>query len=43
VITRDVENDALALERGPQTDRPGWAARFRATKQAKRKAEGKND
>ncbi|MGC1302374.1 MAG: bifunctional UDP-N-acetylglucosamine diphosphorylase/glucosamine-1-phosphate N-acetyltransferase GlmU [Caulobacteraceae bacterium] len=43
VITRDVENDALALERGPQTDRPGWAAKFRATKQAKRKAEGKND
>jgi bifunctional UDP-N-acetylglucosamine pyrophosphorylase / glucosamine-1-phosphate N-acetyltransferase len=32
VITRDVADDALALERGPQTEKPGWAARFRAKK-----------
>jgi bifunctional UDP-N-acetylglucosamine pyrophosphorylase/glucosamine-1-phosphate N-acetyltransferase len=29
VITRDVEADALALERSAQDVRPGWAARFR--------------
>ncbi|HSM20236.1 MAG TPA: bifunctional UDP-N-acetylglucosamine diphosphorylase/glucosamine-1-phosphate N-acetyltransferase GlmU, partial [Hyphomicrobiales bacterium] len=29
VITKDVEPDALALERSEQTTRPGWAARFR--------------
>jgi bifunctional UDP-N-acetylglucosamine pyrophosphorylase/glucosamine-1-phosphate N-acetyltransferase len=29
VITRDVEPDALALERTQQTVLPGWAARFR--------------
>ncbi|MFM1814495.1 MAG: hypothetical protein RLZ98_1190 [Pseudomonadota bacterium] len=29
VITREVPADALALERGTQTDRPGWAAKFR--------------
>ena len=34
VITRDVPDDALALERGPQTEKPGWAARFRARKLA---------
>ena len=32
VITKDVAKDALALERGPQVDKPGWAARFRAAK-----------
>ncbi len=32
VITRDVADDALALERSPQVDKPGWAARFRARK-----------
>jgi bifunctional UDP-N-acetylglucosamine pyrophosphorylase / glucosamine-1-phosphate N-acetyltransferase len=37
VITRDVEPDALALERGPQEERPQWAAKFRAL-MAKRKA-----
>ena len=36
VITRDVADDALALERGPQTEKPGWAARFRARKLAAR-------
>ncbi|HEY5831564.1 MAG TPA: bifunctional UDP-N-acetylglucosamine diphosphorylase/glucosamine-1-phosphate N-acetyltransferase GlmU [Hyphomicrobiaceae bacterium] len=30
VISRDVEPDALALERSAQETRPGWAARFRA-------------
>jgi bifunctional UDP-N-acetylglucosamine pyrophosphorylase/glucosamine-1-phosphate N-acetyltransferase len=34
VITRDVAPDALALERSPQIEKPGWAARFRAVKQA---------
>lgn len=29
VITRDVAADALALARGEQTERPGWAAKFR--------------
>jgi bifunctional UDP-N-acetylglucosamine pyrophosphorylase / glucosamine-1-phosphate N-acetyltransferase len=36
VITRDVAPDALALERGAQAEKPGWAARFRAMKLAKR-------
>ena len=30
VVTRDVAPDALALERGEQVRRPGWAAAFRA-------------
>ena len=29
VISKDVSADALALTRGPQEERPGWAARFR--------------
>jgi len=29
VITRTVEADALALERAPQQQRSGWAAKFR--------------
>jgi bifunctional UDP-N-acetylglucosamine pyrophosphorylase/glucosamine-1-phosphate N-acetyltransferase len=29
VITRDVPDDSLAVERGEQTTRPGWAKRFR--------------
>ena len=32
VITRDVEADSLAIGRGVQVDKPGWATRFRATK-----------
>jgi bifunctional UDP-N-acetylglucosamine pyrophosphorylase/glucosamine-1-phosphate N-acetyltransferase len=36
VISRDVEPDALALERCKQEQRPGWAAKFRAL-MAKRK------
>jgi bifunctional UDP-N-acetylglucosamine pyrophosphorylase/glucosamine-1-phosphate N-acetyltransferase len=41
VITRDVAADALALERGGQTERPGWAAEFRKKKLAERAAKGK--
>jgi bifunctional UDP-N-acetylglucosamine pyrophosphorylase / glucosamine-1-phosphate N-acetyltransferase len=37
VITRDVEADALAVERSTQDVRPGWAARFRRRKQKPRK------
>jgi bifunctional UDP-N-acetylglucosamine pyrophosphorylase/glucosamine-1-phosphate N-acetyltransferase len=33
VITRDVAADALAVARGPQVEKPGWAARYRAAKQ----------
>jgi bifunctional UDP-N-acetylglucosamine pyrophosphorylase/glucosamine-1-phosphate N-acetyltransferase len=36
VITRDVEPDALALERSPQEVRPGWAAKFRKVKRSRR-------
>jgi bifunctional UDP-N-acetylglucosamine pyrophosphorylase/glucosamine-1-phosphate N-acetyltransferase len=36
VITRDVEDGALALGRAPQSDKPGWAAKFRALKLAKK-------
>ncbi len=34
VITHDVEADALALGRGRQIDKPGWAARMRSLKPA---------
>jgi bifunctional UDP-N-acetylglucosamine pyrophosphorylase/glucosamine-1-phosphate N-acetyltransferase len=37
VVTRDVEADALALARGRQEARAGWAARFRE-RMAARKA-----
>lgn len=37
VVTRDVEADALALGRGEQAAKPGWAAKFRAMMQAKKK------
>jgi bifunctional UDP-N-acetylglucosamine pyrophosphorylase/glucosamine-1-phosphate N-acetyltransferase len=37
VITRAVAADALALERGQQVEKPGWAARFRAMKLARKK------
>jgi len=33
VITKDVAMDALALGRGEQVEKPGWAAAFRARKQ----------
>ena len=38
VITKDVAPDALALERGPQMEKPGWAASFRARKLAEKAA-----
>jgi bifunctional UDP-N-acetylglucosamine pyrophosphorylase/glucosamine-1-phosphate N-acetyltransferase len=38
VVTRNVEPDALALARGEQQARPGWAKRFRAAMRAKKKA-----
>ena len=37
VITRDVAADALALARGQQVEKPGWAEHFRASK---KKAKG---
>ena len=37
VISRDVAPDALALERGVQTEKPGWAAAFRLRKMRGRK------
>lgn len=38
VITRDVEPDALALARGEQTTKLGWAKRFMDTMRAKKAA-----
>jgi bifunctional UDP-N-acetylglucosamine pyrophosphorylase/glucosamine-1-phosphate N-acetyltransferase len=38
VITSDVSDEALAIARGRQEERPGWAARFRAMMSAKKKA-----
>lgn len=38
VVTKDVEADALALARGSQETKPGWAKRFRAAMAAKKKA-----
>jgi bifunctional UDP-N-acetylglucosamine pyrophosphorylase/glucosamine-1-phosphate N-acetyltransferase len=37
VITKDVAADALALGRGFQTEKAGWASAFRARKQTQRK------
>ena len=36
VITKDVSSDALAIARGQQVEKPGWAAGFRARKQAEK-------
>jgi len=36
VITRSVPDDALALARGEQVNKEGWAARFRKAKQARK-------
>jgi bifunctional UDP-N-acetylglucosamine pyrophosphorylase/glucosamine-1-phosphate N-acetyltransferase len=38
VITRDVPDDALAVERSEQTSREGWAKRFRDRKAAEKKS-----
>jgi len=40
VITEDVSEDALALARGRQVEKPGWAAAFRAMKLAAKKKGG---
>lgn len=37
VITEDVDGDALALARGHQSAKPGWAKRFRDVMSAKKK------
>jgi bifunctional UDP-N-acetylglucosamine pyrophosphorylase/glucosamine-1-phosphate N-acetyltransferase len=36
VVTKDVAPDALVIERNSQVEKPGWAARFRETKHAKK-------
>ncbi|MBM3567286.1 MAG: bifunctional UDP-N-acetylglucosamine diphosphorylase/glucosamine-1-phosphate N-acetyltransferase GlmU [Alphaproteobacteria bacterium] len=36
VVTRDVASDALAVERSTQSERPGWAAEFRARRAAEK-------
>ena len=36
VITKDVAPDALAVARGAQTEKPGWAKLFRDLKRKKR-------
>jgi bifunctional UDP-N-acetylglucosamine pyrophosphorylase/glucosamine-1-phosphate N-acetyltransferase len=36
VITRDVPPDSLALGRGEQSEKPGWAARFRSLMRARK-------
>jgi len=41
VVTRDVAADSLAVARGEQKERPGWAARFREAMAAKKKNQGK--
>ncbi|MBR1220155.1 bifunctional UDP-N-acetylglucosamine diphosphorylase/glucosamine-1-phosphate N-acetyltransferase GlmU [Bradyrhizobium sp. U87765 SZCCT0131] len=40
VITREVPQDALAVERSQQTVRDGWAKRFRDARLARRKPKG---
>jgi len=41
VITKEVERDALAVERNDQRQAAGWAAKFRAKKRAAKKAKAK--
>ena len=36
VVVRDVTDDSLAVARGRQEERGGWAARFRAAMKAKK-------
>jgi bifunctional UDP-N-acetylglucosamine pyrophosphorylase/glucosamine-1-phosphate N-acetyltransferase len=42
VVDRDVENDALALERSPFVLKPGWAKRFRSVSEARKSRKGKS-
>ena len=37
VVTKDVAPDALAVARGSQTEKAGWAARFRAVMTARKR------
>ncbi|MES1152519.1 MAG: DapH/DapD/GlmU-related protein, partial [Dongia sp.] len=37
VVTRDVAPDAMVVARGQQVEKPGWAAKFRAGRQAPKK------
>jgi bifunctional UDP-N-acetylglucosamine pyrophosphorylase/glucosamine-1-phosphate N-acetyltransferase len=41
VVTRNVGAEALAVARGKQEERPGWAARFKSRMAAKKAAAGK--
>jgi bifunctional UDP-N-acetylglucosamine pyrophosphorylase/glucosamine-1-phosphate N-acetyltransferase len=41
VITKEVERDALAVERSDQRQASGWAAKFRAKKRAAKAAKTK--
>jgi bifunctional UDP-N-acetylglucosamine pyrophosphorylase/glucosamine-1-phosphate N-acetyltransferase len=41
VITKDVEDGALASRARQQTGQAGWAAKFRALKQAKKDSKKK--
>ena len=43
VITKDVEKDALAVERGEQRQIAGWASKFRAKKKAEKAANAKKE
>jgi bifunctional UDP-N-acetylglucosamine pyrophosphorylase / glucosamine-1-phosphate N-acetyltransferase len=43
VITKDVEKDALAVERGEQRQIAGWAAKFRAKKRAEKVQKSKKE
>jgi bifunctional UDP-N-acetylglucosamine pyrophosphorylase/glucosamine-1-phosphate N-acetyltransferase len=38
VVTKDVSPDALAITRPEQTERPGWAAKFRTMMQRRKAA-----
>lgn len=40
VITRDVPDDSLAVERSEQTVRPGWAQKYRARKAENKRPKG---
>jgi len=40
VITKDVAPDALAVARGRQMEKAGWAASFRETQAAKKSKKG---
>ena len=42
VITKDVAPDALAIARGVQTEKPGWAKAFRERQKAEKQSEKSN-